>query len=156
MSVRVALADDQAVRTPCATSSHMACTSASMARSRLMKATRSRILAKADRTASPARNSPARSSACINALTSPSNGWPSAPTAPETLRASACRRFTTVLGPGADSHHDGHIHVDLIRRHDGYRICEWDVREPPPTEVAGALIDGERVPLPPPRPAEAR
>lgn len=74
----------------------------------------------------------------------------------EALRASACRRFTTVLGPGADSHHDGHIHVDLIRRHDGYRICEWDVREPPPAEVAGTLIDGERVPLPPPRPAEAR
>jgi len=74
----------------------------------------------------------------------------------EALRASACRRFTTVLGPGADGHHDGHIHVDLIQRHNGYHICEWDVREPPPAEVAGVLIDGELVPLPPPRPAEAR
>jgi hypothetical protein len=65
------------------------------------------------------------------------------------LRASACQRFTTVLGPGADAHHDSHIHLDLAERRNGARICEWDVREPPPpTEVASA-----RVPLPTPRPA---
>jgi hypothetical protein len=68
----------------------------------------------------------------------------------EALRETACRRFTTVLGPGADSYHDGHIHLDLIQRHNGYRICEWDVREPPPpSEVA------EAVPLPTPRPNAA-
>jgi len=72
----------------------------------------------------------------------------------EALRESACRRFTTVLGPGADSHHEGHIHVDLISRHNGYRICQWDVREPP-AEVASVQIDGKLVPLPPPRPAAA-
>jgi hypothetical protein len=67
----------------------------------------------------------------------------------EALRETACHRFTTVLGPGADSHHNGHIHVDLIERRNGYRMCQWDVREPPVTEVA------DRVPLPMPRPATA-
>ena len=64
------------------------------------------------------------------------------------LRASACQRFTTGLGPGADGHHEGHIHLDLAERRQGYRICAWDVREPP-AEVA------EVVPLPTPRPAIA-
>jgi hypothetical protein len=64
------------------------------------------------------------------------------------LRASACQRFTTVLGPGADGQHEGHIHLDLAERRQGYRICEWDVREPP-AEVA------QIVPLPTPRPAIA-
>ena len=59
----------------------------------------------------------------------------------EQLRDAACRDFTTVLGPGADPFHVGHIHLDLAERHNGYRICEWDVRVPPP------------VPLPRPRPA---
>lgn len=58
----------------------------------------------------------------------------------EGLRDSACSRFTTVLGPGAP-YHGQHIHLDAIQRHNGYRICHWDVREPPP------------VPLPRPRPA---
>lgn len=67
----------------------------------------------------------------------------------DALRDSACHRFTTVLGPGSDSHHEGHIHLDLIDRHHGYRMCQWDVREPPVAEVA------VRVPLPLPRPATA-
>jgi hypothetical protein len=66
------------------------------------------------------------------------------------LRASACRSFTTVLGPGSDGYHEGHIHLDIAERRSGYRICEWDVREPPPVEVASA-----HVPLPTPRPAAA-
>ena len=65
----------------------------------------------------------------------------------EDLRESACHRFTTVLGPGSDGHHEAHIHLDLIERHGGFRMCQWDVREPAPAEVA------VRVPLPPPRPA---
>jgi hypothetical protein len=64
------------------------------------------------------------------------------------VRESACHRFTTVLGPGSDSHHEGHIHLDLIDRHHGYRMCQWDVREPP-AEVA------VRVPIPVPRPSIA-
>ena len=71
----------------------------------------------------------------------------------EALRASACARFSTVLGPGAP-YHDGHIHLDTADRWHGYRVCEWDVREPP-TQVASVLIDGKPVPLPPPRPTEA-
>ena len=59
------------------------------------------------------------------------------------LRDSACRRFTTVLGPG-EAHHNGHIHLDAIQRRGGYRICQWEVRTPPPA-----------VPLPRPRPAIA-
>lgn len=58
----------------------------------------------------------------------------------EALRDTACARFTTVLGPGAP-YHSEHIHLDALQRHNGYRICHWDVREPPST------------PLPRPRPA---
>jgi hypothetical protein len=65
------------------------------------------------------------------------------------LQESACGRFTTVLGPGSDAYHEQHIHLDVLARHNGYRICEWAVREPaPPPTVARAQI-----PLPPPRPS---
>lgn len=61
------------------------------------------------------------------------------------LRASACARFMTVLGPGSDGYHEEHIHVDLAeRRNHDYRICQWDVRDPAPA-----------VPLPRPRPVMA-
>ena len=70
------------------------------------------------------------------------------------LHDTACQRFSTVLGPGADSHHEGHIHLDVIQRHSGYRICQWEVREPLPFPSLVAAA----VPLPRPRPAlvEAR
>lgn len=59
----------------------------------------------------------------------------------EDLRDSACRRFTTVLGPGADSYHDSHVHLDNLERAHGHRICEWDVREPPhATQIASRQI----------------
>jgi hypothetical protein len=32
------------------------------------------------------------------------------------IRAAACGPFTTVLGPGADSYHAGHFHLDLAKR----------------------------------------
>ncbi len=68
----------------------------------------------------------------------------------EGLRKSVCARFTTVLGPGSDGYHENHIHIDLAERRGGYRMCQWDVRDPiekTPTEiVAGG------VPLPVPRP----
>lgn len=57
------------------------------------------------------------------------------------LRVSACARFTTVLGPGSDGYHEEHIHVDLAQRRGGFRMCQWNVLEPPP-------------PPPPPKPAE--
>jgi Extensin-like protein C-terminus len=55
---------------------------------------------------------------------------------------TACRRFMTVLGPG-EPYHDEHIHLDIIERRGGYRICSWAVREPPPavasSDEAGPL-----------------
>jgi hypothetical protein len=46
----------------------------------------------------------------------------------EPLRASACARFSTVLGPGSDGYHQTHVHVDLESRRSGYRICQWDIK----------------------------
>ena len=59
----------------------------------------------------------------------------------EDIRKSVCARFTTVLGPGSDGYHESHIHLDLAERRGGYRMCQWDVRDPPP-----------EIPLPRPRP----
>ena len=64
----------------------------------------------------------------------------------EGLRQSVCARFMTVLGPGSDGYHEEHVHIDLAERRNGYRLCEWDIREPGETPQAG-------VPLPRPRPA---
>jgi hypothetical protein len=66
----------------------------------------------------------------------------------ENLKESACRSFTTVLGPGSDGYHEQHIHFDIAARHNGYRICQWDVRDKP-VEVAAVI------PLPRPRPGDA-
>jgi hypothetical protein len=62
----------------------------------------------------------------------------------ERLKASACARFTTVLGPASDGFHENHIHVDLAERRSGYRICQWAVRDA-----------SELIPLPRERPPEA-
>ena len=62
----------------------------------------------------------------------------------ERVRVAACGRFSTVLGPGSDGYHESHIHLDLAERSRGYKMCQWDLREPP---VAVS------VPLPPPRPS---
>lgn len=45
------------------------------------------------------------------------------------VRRSACARFTTVLGPGADRAHEFHLHVDLAERRGGYRLCQWPERK---------------------------
>jgi hypothetical protein len=65
----------------------------------------------------------------------------------ENLKASACKFFTTILGPGSDGYHEQHIHFDIAERHNGYRICHWDVRDKP-VEVAAVI------PLPRPRPGD--
>ena len=62
----------------------------------------------------------------------------------ERLKASACGRFTTVLGPASDGYHENHVHVDLSERRSGYRICQWAVRDA-----------SELIPLPRERPPEA-
>ena len=40
-----------------------------------------------------------------------------------TCKAAACDQFTTVLAPGSNQFHYDHIHVDLMRRASGRRIC---------------------------------
>jgi hypothetical protein len=53
------------------------------------------------------------------------------------IKASACARFSTVLGPGSDGNHEEHIHLDLAERHNNYKVCEWDVRVPPVVQAQG-------------------
>jgi Extensin-like protein C-terminus len=78
----------------------------------------------------------------------------------EKLRQSACARFSTVLGNGADAYHDSHVHLDLIERSNHYRICQWDVLDVTETAAlvakkaaAAAASTSAVVPLPRPRPA---
>jgi hypothetical protein len=72
----------------------------------------------------------------------------------ERMRTAACARFTTVLGPGSDGYHESHIHLDLAERSRGYRLCQWDVRDPPPPPAAATLAGtAANVPLPQPKPA---
>jgi hypothetical protein len=47
------------------------------------------------------------------------------------MRHTACARFTTVLGPGADAAHEHHLHLDLARRRGGFRICQWNQADDP-------------------------
>ena len=82
----------------------------------------------------------------------------------EGIRASACARFSTVLGPGSDGDHEEHIHLDLAERHAGYKMCEWDVREPivqakktePETEKAGIAPEAENATIAGPVPLPVR
>jgi hypothetical protein len=82
----------------------------------------------------------------------------------EKLRESACARFDTVLGNGADAYHESHVHIDLMERHNNYKMCQWDVLDPAEAaalaakKAAAARIQTEvteatgDVPLPLPRP----
>ncbi len=45
----------------------------------------------------------------------------------ENVLHSVCARFMTVLGPGSDGYHEDHIHLDLMERHNNYKICQWNV-----------------------------
>jgi hypothetical protein len=64
----------------------------------------------------------------------------------EAIRTSTCARFTTVLGPGSDGFHEDHVHVDLAERRNGYRICQWDVRDPAAPMPRERPADAPRVP----------
>jgi hypothetical protein len=77
----------------------------------------------------------------------------------EKLRDSACARFSTVLGNGADAYHDTHVHIDLMERNNHYKICQWDVLNTPQTASLGAeraaapaAHELSSIPLPRPRP----
>lgn len=43
------------------------------------------------------------------------------------VRASACARFATVLGPGSDAYHDTHVHLDLAARRNNASLCQWNL-----------------------------
>ncbi len=63
-------------------------------------------------------------------------GWHGSPEEQGFLRdvqGAACDLFTTVLAPGSNVYHYNHIHVDLMRRASGRRICE-------PSAVAGEAV----------------
>lgn len=80
----------------------------------------------------------------------------------ENLRQSACLRFTTVLGNGADAYHESHVHLDLLERSNKYRICQWEVLDVAETAALAAKkamaaanaisAVASDVPLPRPRP----
>jgi hypothetical protein len=76
------------------------------------------------------------------------------------IKATACARFMTVLGPGSDGYHENHIHVDLAERRNNHRMCQWDVRDPapkaPPADAGSEEASEEvaAIPLPRPKPAD--
>jgi hypothetical protein len=84
----------------------------------------------------------------------------------ENLRQSACLRFTTVLGNGADAYHESHVHLDLLERSNKYRICQWDVLDVAESAALAAkkamaaanavAAVASDVPLPRPRPVSDR
>jgi len=72
----------------------------------------------------------------------------------ESVLHSVCARFSTVLGPGSDGYHEEHIHLDLMERHNNYKICQWDVWDPLP-QIA-PLLPLERPEQAPPREVVAK
>jgi hypothetical protein len=63
-------------------------------------------------------------------------GWHGAPEEQGFLhdvQLAACREFSTVLAPGANVYHYNHIHVDLMRRSSGHRICQ-------PAAIPGEIV----------------
>jgi hypothetical protein len=67
----------------------------------------------------------------------------------EDVLHSVCARFVTVLGPDSDWYHEDHIHLDLMERHNNYKICQWDVLDPLP--AVAPLMPAERPAEAPPR-----
>ena len=72
----------------------------------------------------------------------------------ENVLHSVCERFTTVLGPGSDGYHEDHIHLDLMQRHNNYKICQWYVWDAMP-QIA-PLLPAERPEEAPPREVAAK
>ena len=72
----------------------------------------------------------------------------------ESVLHSMCTLFMTVLGPGSDGYHEDHIHLDLMERHNNYKICQWNVWDPLP-QIA-PLLPAERPDEAPPREVVAK
>ena len=72
------------------------------------------------------------------------NGWRGSPEEQGFLRdvqGAACDQFNTVLAPGSNRFHYDHIHVDLMRRASGNKICNPDQI---PGDVVAARVAKER------------
>jgi hypothetical protein len=72
------------------------------------------------------------------------NGWKGSPEEQGFLRdvqGAACDQFNTVLAPGSNRFHYDHIHVDLMRRASGNKICNPDQI---PGDVVAARVAKER------------
>ena len=72
------------------------------------------------------------------------NGWRGSPEEQGFLRdvqGAACDQFNTVLAPGSNRFHYDHIHVDLMRRASGNKICNPDQI---PGEVVAARAAKEK------------
>jgi hypothetical protein len=52
------------------------------------------------------------------------------------VKKTACLRFATVLGPGADPYHAQHLHIDLAMRPHGAHLCQWNLPEGASVAVA--------------------
>jgi hypothetical protein len=72
----------------------------------------------------------------------------------ESVLHSVCTRFATVLGPGSDWYHEEHIHLDLMERHNNYKICQWNVWDPLPQTAP--LLPAARPDEAPPREVAAK
>jgi hypothetical protein len=82
----------------------------------------------------------------------------------EQLRQTACTRFSTVLGNGADAYHENHVHIDLMQRTNNYKICQWNILDPAEIAALAAkqsavaampipeATQSDDVPVPRPRP----
>ena len=67
----------------------------------------------------------------------------------EQLRQTACSRFSTVLGNGADAYHESHVHIDLMQRNNNYKICQWNVLDATETAaLAGKKVAAVATPTP--------
>jgi hypothetical protein len=64
----------------------------------------------------------------------------------EEMRTAACARFTTVLGPSSDGYHEEHIHLDIAERTNGFRLCQWDVRDFVPLPLPRPKLEAEETP----------
>ncbi len=72
------------------------------------------------------------------------SGWRGSPEEQGFLRdvqGAACDQFNTVLAPGSNRFHYDHIHVDLMRRASGNKICNPDQI---PGDVVAARVAKER------------
>jgi hypothetical protein len=67
----------------------------------------------------------------------------------EQLRQTACSRFSTVIGNGADAYHESHVHIDLMQRSNNYKICQWNVLDATETAaLAGKKVAAVATPTP--------